>query len=251
MGNAGAISKNWWSRLVVGSKSLKTRLTLAAISGMAVGIAVISFLSLTQVQSDLIAQTQGRELGRTVAIARDLSQRIVLLQTGLASTAEQLDLTGRNAEAIERQLQAQPALLQQFANLFVAAADGQMLLMVDEAGPRRPRISLADRDYFRKVLAERRSVVSEAIAGRISGEPVIVIAHPIVRGGEVLAVVGGAIRLKSRSMAASLLDPGSGEEDGELLVITDESGQLIAHPLGDLVLKRVSAESRLAEAFKD
>lgn len=111
---------------------------------------------------------------------------MVSLQQVLRSTADQIDPALEQLDdALEQHLQAQPALLQQFSNLFVAAPDGRMRLFVDEAGVRRPRTSLADRDYFRKALAEKRPVISDAVPGRVSGEPVIVFVHPIVRDGQI------------------------------------------------------------------
>ena len=83
---------------------------------------------------------------------------------------------------------AKPLLRSQFANVFVTAADGRMLAYADAAGVRRPEVSLGDRDYFRRTLAERRAIVSEPVPGRVSGEPVVVFTQPLVdRNGAVLA----------------------------------------------------------------
>lgn len=251
-GASGTPRQSWHHRLAFGLRSLKARLTLAAIGALVVSIALISMLSLNQIEGDLLRQTQAREVTQTANLAQDLSQRVVALQQTLRLTGDQIDheLEGLD-DALAHRLQMQPALLQQFANLFVAAPDGRVRLVIDEAGPRRPRLSLQDRGYFRQLISERRPVISEAVPGRISGEPIIIIAHPIIRDGKVTSVLGGAIRLTSRNLAASLLDKEGDTGSGELLVISDESGQLIAHPRVDLIMKRLSSEPRLADAFND
>lgn len=138
-------------------RTLKAKLTIAAVGSLIIGIAAYSVLSLAAAERDLLAQAEARETAQTVNLARDLSQRVVSLQQVLRSTADQVDPALEQVDdALEQHFQAQPALLQQFSNLFVAAPDGRIRLFIDEAGTRRPRTSLADRDYFRKALAEKR-----------------------------------------------------------------------------------------------
>ena len=222
---------------------------MAAIASLFLGITAISLLSLASAEQDLLAQAEAREVTQTANLAKDLSQRVVGLQQVLRSTADQIDPALEQVDdALEQHFQAQPALLQQFSNLFVAAPDGRMRLVIDEAGSRRPRTSLADREYFRRALADKRPVISDAVPGRISGEPVIVFVHPIVRDGEVTTLIGGALRLASRNLAASLLERDSTNGGEELLVISNEAAVIIAHPRADQVLKRLGGEPRLAQA---
>lgn len=242
----------WHRRLVAACRTLKVRLTLAAIGSLVVGIGVISMLSLSQVEHDVLAQTQARELAQTSHLAGDLSQRVIALQQALRLTAEQIDpLLESQDEAIEQHLLHQPTLLQQFSNLFVVAVDGTVRVSIDQAGSRRPHISIADRDYFQQVLANKRPGLSRALASRMTGEPVIVFVHPLVRDGQVTSVVGATIRLSSRSLAASLLDWDFDPGSTELLAICDELGIAIAHPKRDMLLKKLTLESRLSDAMKD
>lgn len=241
----------WRSKATRALGTLKAKLTIAAIGSLMVGIAAISVLSLNSAQRDLLAQAQAREVVQTASLARDLSQRVLALQQVLRSTADQIDpALEQMDDALEQHFQAQPALRQQFSNLFVAAPDGRMRLYVDDAGTRRPRTSLADRDYFRNAVAEKRAVISDAIPGRVSGEPVIVFVHPIVRDGEVTSLIGGALRLASRSLAASLLERAGAQGSEELLAISNDSGVVIAHPRADQVLKRLAGEPRLSQAVR-
>lgn len=250
-GGPGAGALTWRSRAIAGLQTLKAKLTMAAVVSLFLGITAISLLSLASAEQDLLAQAEAREVTQTANLAKDLSQRVVGLQQVLRSTADQIDPALEQVDdALEQHLQAQPALLQQFSNLFVAAPDGQVRLFIDEAGTRRPRTSLADREYFRRALADKRAVISDAVPGRISGEPVIVFVHPIVRDGEVTTLIGGALRLASRHLAASLLERDSANGGEELLVISNEAAVIIAHPRADQVLKRLGGEPRLAQAVR-
>lgn len=242
----------WLDAARIGLRTLKSRLTLAAMGSLVIGIGSVSVLSQHRVERDLMAQTREREVAQTARLAADLSQRAIALQQMLRSTAEQIDPTlERLDDALEQHLQAQPALRHEFSNLFVAAPDGRMRLVIDDAGPRRPQVSIADRDYFRAVLAEKRPVISGAVPGRVSGEPVIVFSHPIIRDGQVSSVIGGAIRLSSSSLAAFLLDRGNDVTQPELLAISDEHGQVLAHPTRDLLLKPLSQDAQLSTAVAD
>lgn len=246
---SGTSTPTWSARAAAGLHTLKAKLTMAAIASLFLGITAISLLSLASAEQDLLAQAEAREVTQTSNLAKDLSQRVVGLQQVLRSTADQIDPALEQVDdALEQHFQAQPALLQQFSNLFVAAPDGRMRLVIDEAGSRRPRTSLADREYFRRALADKRPVISDAVPGRISGEPVIVFVHPIVRDGEVTTLIGGALRLASRNLAASLLERDSANGGEELLVISNEAAVIIAHPRADQVLKRLGGEPRLAQA---
>jgi diguanylate cyclase (GGDEF)-like protein/PAS domain S-box-containing protein len=179
---AAAPGRGRWRRLLAACDTLKLRVALATLACTVIGIGTISLLSLAQIEDEVRAQASQRELDETALLAADLSQRIVALQSALRLTAESVDPVLESMDdALEQHLQAQPALRQQFASLFVAAPDGRMRLFLDTAGTRRPDTTVADRAYFQQTLSERRPIVSDAMPGRVTGEPVIVFSHPIVR----------------------------------------------------------------------
>jgi diguanylate cyclase (GGDEF)-like protein/PAS domain S-box-containing protein len=248
---AAASPAGRWRRLLAACDTLKLRIALATLACTVIGITTISLLSLAQIEAEVRTQAGQRELDETALLAADLSQRVVALQLSLRLTAESIDPVLESMDdALEQHLQAQPALRQQFSALFVAAPDGRVRLLLDDAGARRPDTTIADRAYFRQTVAERRAIVSDAMPSRLTGEPVIVFSHPIVRDGTVTSVIGGALRLSSRSLAASLLAREHRLAGGELIVLSDAE-QLIAHPLPERLLQPVAREPRLAQAFAD
>lgn len=232
--------------------TVKARLTLAAVGCLIVGIGSVSLLSQHRVERDLLLQTQERELGQTTRMASDLAQRSVDLQQALRSVADRLSPAfDRPDDDLERQLLSQSALFPRFANLFVADDRGQIRLMIDGAGSRRPQVSIADRAYFQQVLADRRPVISDAVPGRVSGDPVIVFCHPILRNDKVIAVLAGTIRLSSRSLAAGLLRQDIESSPVETLAISDDAGRILAHPSNGLLLKPLAQDPHLSAAFEE
>ncbi len=229
--------------------SIKLRLTLAAIAAMAVGVVLTTLLLVQRAERDLVERQRDQQLVEVVNLARDLSTQVVERQEALRLSAAQLDAALLHDDARLRFFfDNKPLLRARFANVFIALPDGQMWIFADSAGVRRPEISLADRDYFRRTLAERRPIVSDPVPGRVSGEPVVVFTYPLVdASGEVFGVLGGALRLASQDL---LGDSDHGVMDGdELKLVTDANGRMLTHPLRRQLLQPLSGETRLADAF--
>ncbi len=229
--------------------SIKLRLTFAAIAALVAGVVLSTVLLVHQAERDMIERQRDQQLTDVVNLARDLSARVVERQEALRLSATQIDQAMLVREdRLRAFLENKPLLRSQFANVFVARVDGRMAAYADPSGVRQPDISLADRDYFRRTIEERRSIVSEAVPGRVSGEPVVVFTHPLVdASGAVFGVLGGALRLASHDLLGDS-DHGSMEGD-ELKVITDAQGQLLTHPMRRQLLQPLSGEARLADAF--
>lgn len=80
-----------------------------------------------------------------------------------------------------------------FANLGAALPDGRFFC---SAKPQSQPVNIADRRYFREVLATRQPAPGEYVVGRVSRERSIAYALPMLDGrGEVRAVVVAATRL--------------------------------------------------------
>ncbi|MEP7296742.1 MAG: diguanylate cyclase [Burkholderiales bacterium] len=239
----------WRARVAAALGTLKAKVTLAAVVTLAVGIGAISTLLVHRAELDTLRAQHRHELGEAARTAALLSSNVVDLQRDLQAAALQLE-PGVLAEdsAVARFVASQSMLRTRFASIFVAALDGRMRALADSTGVRQPDINVADREYFRRTLAEGRPIISTAISGRASSEPVIVLSYPVLANGRVAAVLCGALRLTSRDLIAELVS--SAEADGEaLLVVTNAQGQVLAHPDRARVMKSLSEEPRLNAAF--
>lgn len=236
-------------RLWIGS--LKFRITVGTIAALLVGIGLVTLLLIGHAERDTLDAQREQELDRAVHTAALLSRRVVDLQRALQAAATRLEPSALEDERrLGAFLESQPGLLNAFANVFVATPDGQVALMMDAAGLRKPQVRIADRDYFVRTLREGRPIVSEPVPGRISSEPVIVLTYPLRRDGAVAGVIGGVLRLASRDLLGDLIDAASGE-GARLIVVTDAQGRVIAHPVRSRLLQPLTADPQLAGAFAD
>jgi len=107
-----------------------------------------------------------------------------------------------------------------FNTIFVAAPDGRM--RYDSTFP-ATAINIADRDYFRQVLAGAPQAASGLIAGRITRSPGIILAVPVVDAqGKTIAVIGGAINLLRQNFMVDLASNAIGAT-GRYCVTTNEN----------------------------
>jgi diguanylate cyclase (GGDEF)-like protein/PAS domain S-box-containing protein len=150
--------------------------------------------------------------------------------------------------ALHRFFAGKAVLQGMFSNVFVAAVDGNILLLADEKGLRDPDYSLAGRDYFKRTLNEGRALISEPVAQRVSGEPTVVMTQPLRNADGIFAVLCGGLALSSRDLLANLVDVQESDEQA-LTVVTDAHGRVLAHPNRALMMRPLSAEPRLAAAF--
>ncbi|MCY7315297.1 MAG: PDC sensor domain-containing protein [Rubrivivax sp.] len=72
-----------------------------------------------------------------------------------------------------------------FSSLFIARSNGLVPVWADRVSIRHPTLTVADRDYFRRTVAERRPIISDVLPGRVSGEPVIIFTVPLHKGDRV------------------------------------------------------------------
>ena len=247
--NAQGARRGWKARLAAAFGSLKLRITLGAVGALALGIGLTSAILLHQAERDMLAAQRHRELAEAVRGAAALSRHVIGLQQALQASAARLDpATLADDARLAAFIESQPVLRGMFANLFAAHADGTMRLYADASGLRRPVLNLAERDYFRRTVAEQRAIVSGPLPGRVSGEPIIVFTYPLRIDGRVYGVLGGALRLTGADVLGEFAS-NSESAASSLLVVSDAQGRVLAHPDRSRLLQSLTTEPRLAQAF--
>lgn len=111
-----------------------------------------------------------------------------------------------------------------------------------------------DRDYFKKVLAEKKAVVSDPLVSKSTGKLAVVLAVPVTNNGQLTGVLVGTFsveRLAKMISDLKFLDTGYGH-------LSDDSGNLIVHPRHpefvnkmNLLDKKVDAELSKKQAELD
>lgn len=231
--------------------SLKWRIAAACVAALALGIGLTATVLVRDAESDTMQAREHLERSEATRTAHLLGMRVQAHQQALAAAATQLDPALLHDEATRRQfLQNKPVLLPQFTSVFVVDGDGRMLALQDGDGYHaEPKLNLADREYVRRAFAEQRAVVSEPIVSRLRPEPAIVMAQPLQRGAQTVGLLAAGIRLKTRDLLAGVSEAMAGDE-GVLVVVSDVNGRVLAHPDGERIGSLLSAEPRLAPAFR-
>lgn len=245
------VGPGWRTRLGTAASSLKLRITLGIITALVVGIGLTTAALLHRAERDTLSTQHERELDEAVRAARVLSRRIVELQRALRSVAGQLDSATLADDArLVAFMQTKPVIRELFSSLSVASVDGQVRGFVDQSGTQHPSLNLADRDYFRRTLKGRLPIVSAPMPSRLSGQPVLIFTYPLEDANGVFGVLAGALRLASRDLLSDVVDARAGGDSNVLLVVTDGQGRILAHPDRDRLMQSLSAEPRLAGAFR-
>ena len=114
--------------------------------------------------------------------------------------------------------------------------------------------SYADRDYFKKVMATKKAVVSDPLLSKATGKLAVVVAVPVMNQGQLTGVLVGTFstdRLNAMIKDLKFLETGYGQ-------LADDSGMIIAHPkradlMGKLNLKekKINSELKLQQGELD
>ena len=230
--------------------SLRARVTLGTIAVLTAGIGLIAFVLVQRAEHETLRDQRQRELVEVMRTARLLSRNVVDLQKALGVVAAQLPAAALASDlALAQFFEGKPVLRSLFSNVFVARPDGQLAFYFDRQGAQRLQLSIADRPYFQRTLAERRAIVSEPLPSRVSGLPVVVLTQPLQGAGGVHAVLAGALNLSERDLLSQLVQ--AEDLDGQALtVVTDAQGKVLAHPDAGWLMLPLADEPRLAGAFR-
>ncbi|WP_281539896.1 methyl-accepting chemotaxis protein [Selenomonas noxia] len=201
-------------------KSIRTKLLASVLPVMLVGFLVFFAVSYNMASNMLVedADTIGKGVGKQAAVQ---------IQRVFETNRVHLDIMARNEAILHGDHAAKLAELRQvkqntdvFSNITYLDANGVGFDSDDNAGDR------SDRDYFKKVVQTKKTVVSEPIISAVTGKVVAVIAVPVLENGALTGVVTGTIGL---SLFDDTLAKLSTYRTGQLVVL-DETGLAIIHP---------------------
>ena len=201
-------------------KSIRTKLLASVLPVMLVGFLVFFAVSYNMASNMLVedADTIGKGVGKQAAVQ---------IQRVFETNRVHLDIMARNEAILHGDHAAKLAELRQvkqntdvFSNITYLDVNGVGFDSDDNAGDR------SDRDYFKKVVQTKKTVVSEPIVSAVTGKVVAVIAVPVLENGALTGVVTGTIGL---SLFDDTLAKLSTYRTGQLVVL-DETGLAIIHP---------------------
>jgi hypothetical protein len=230
--------------------SLKLRLALTGMAAIGLSVALTTVLVLHNVEQRNERSILDTERAHAERLAGVLSTRVLGLQSALRAAADQLPMGSiEDFDTMSAFLKSKPVLRVLFSSVFIATPDGRIVALTDVDGTRAPQLSIAERAYFQRTLAQRRPVVSEPVASRVSGEAAIMLAVPVLDShGRVVAVFGGGLRLTTRTLMGDLAQSGESRGDAAITIVADATGRIISHPDKQWLSRDAKADPRLIHA---
>ena len=233
--------------------SLKVRLTLASVALILVSVALTVHFTLREVRQGserIVLESREDDAQRLAAI---VSRRLIALQRALRASVTTLPPAALDESAAAvAYLEGNAVLRTMFSAIFLVAADGRVVAFSDGDGTRDTPMSFADRDYLKNTMAAKRPLISNALMSRVSGEPIIVFTMPITgASGEIAGVLGGSLRLSSRSLLDDLTQASEDRDFPASTIVTDATGQIIAHPSNAWLLRSAESEPSLKAAMTE
>jgi len=201
-------------------KSIQTRLLIILLP-----LIIVVLVALSGVSYYLSTQYLTKSVDETaIAVGTDYANRvqgdIEVMQAHLEDLAS---IQRIRAGADKTQIVTAMAEAQQRLGKF----DAIVFVSPDGAGITNMGTSAAygDRDYFKKVIASKKPVVSDPLVSKSTGKLAVVLAVPVMNNGQLTGALVGTFsveRLDKMISELKFLDTGYGH-------ISDDSGNLIAH----------------------
>ncbi|MEK7690010.1 MAG: cache domain-containing protein, partial [Bdellovibrionota bacterium] len=209
----------------------------------------ISSLGLAFLGREIIAYERQSIIERDTIYSRTVAEAVrhhvlnnVRFVEALAREAEDRPFTSQDLQPLVQRFVLSNKM---FHNMYIANVDGVAIADYFPAGvtPQERRSAFGqdyrDRQYYKDLLARRTTIISDAVIGRVSGKPVVVIVAPIF--GPDRSLVGFTEGALDLSPLLEIANAEAGEEVAVTYVV-DASGQVVAHSNRDRVLELANVD---------
>ncbi len=219
--------------------SLKLRFSIVVSIGALALVSGMGAILMHYAQKDLLATLSTQQLGLVTRVGDDLDVRLKLALDSLTASAGALPRELLADPAGFSALQAQqPALLQMFDEIMIVSPAGR----VTAAYPQEPFIGIDvhERAYFQRAMAFAKPVISDPLRGKVTGQPLVSFAVPIVDGdGQVVSVMVGVLSPTKRNLLGSLATSRLGETGYFAVVASYPDPVYLAHPDPSRLMQQV------------
>lgn len=175
--------------------SIKSKVTLIVTASVVGLLIVVSALEMYRVKADLRELLGNQQMTLVARMADDIDEKLASAHRVLvgASRTIPLEIAGNPAQ-LRKNLEIRSGLQLLFDNLVVFSGTGKTL--VDFRGTGLEGANVSNREFFQKVMSERKPYISRPFLGRNNKQPFVVLTAPILNGrGEVVAILGGSLNL--------------------------------------------------------
>ncbi|MBM7623340.1 methyl-accepting chemotaxis protein [Sporohalobacter salinus] len=216
--------------------NLKTKLVLIFIGVLLASSLIINYLFISH-NTECIEQNVFR---KNMSLAKGLKSQIKITINDMEAVMRSLVDTKnvKNMESNDYLDSLLKGIAEEYpviSQLYIMDRNGRQIYKTSGSLGNR-----ADREYFQKAI-QGKTYFSKAIISRSQGTPIIVLAIPIKKNGEIVGVMGANLDLTYLNRLASKTKPGKTGYG----YIVDRDGRLIGHPDSQLVNNRYDASNLL------
>ncbi len=232
-------------------RSLKAKIAFWAMLAMAVVVMSGTSLALWVVRGDMRRTASDSQVALADSMAADLDVKIGERRTALMLTAGVLGpLELQNATELNQHFASRPIVQGLFDAIFTTDRRGTIVFDVPMFAGRAGR-SIADREYFKEVMATGRTVISQPLAGKATNEPNIVFAAPLRnRAGETTGVLAGIIYLTRPNFLSALSNVRIGRKGYVALLAKGDDPKFVMHAQRERIMTSLPPPSANAHVHK-
>jgi len=211
--------------------SIKDRVAFAVALLFVAVLVVASTIQMRLLEGDFVRIVSDQQASLVTRVAREIDSKFETGAGALSATAAFMDERDlADPPHIRKQFAERPSLLALFDDLLVQDPKGVVVTDFPELAG-RAGLDASDRNYFKEVISNRSTVISEPVLSKTRHEPIVNVATPILaRDGKLVGVLVGVIRLYRSNFLGALGEEKIGQS-GYFVVLTRAANPVyVAHP---------------------
>ena len=216
---------------------IKVKVALATSIASVVMVALVTIVQMQRMQDDFTRVLFAQQTALIARTAEELDDKLHMLLGIIALSAKHQPLGIISDSAALRAYYADRAVLSLFDDVLILDASGKVIADLP-AMPGRTGVDASDRAYFKKVMATRQPLIAEPVLGRISKQPIVQMAAPILdQKGEVRAVLIGVLQLYKDNVLGHLRTAKVGRTGYYFAVTRAAEPLYVLHPDASRLMK--------------
>jgi diguanylate cyclase (GGDEF)-like protein len=218
--------------------SIKWKVAIAAAVFSVLSVILAGAIQLHFLRDDLRRVLSDEQFSLVTRTAGELDAKFDANVEALSLSAVNLSLAELNSpEAFRHYFEVRPAMVSLFGDLALLSPEGITLADVPQL-PGRVGLSAADREFFKRVVATKKPVISDPLLSRTRHEPIVSIAVPVLDAkGGLAAVLVGVLRLEKSNFLAGLGTARIGKTGYFALITRSANPVYVMHPDRSLLLQ--------------
>lgn len=207
--------------------SLRAKVTCTLLVGLLISLSILGILDFYHARSILVSDAEENLVNKANAYANEISMWRDLRKS-------EIDILAHNQSIVSGDTNAALAYLREEANrnpiysrFWLVDLKGQAIHTTGD------KTNIADRDYFKKVLATGVVDITDPVISKVDGKMVVSVVAPIRQGNVTVGVLGGTVMVDSLIARINQIQVG---QSGYAYVVQGD-GLIIIHPDKNLVMK--------------